>query len=57
MARGDGAEVERVARGVGLAPALLQALRALQREWDIGGWGTGPKGAGLLAEEVSRLPL
>lgn len=50
-----GAEVERVARGLGLAPALLGALRALKQEVDNGGWGTGPKGAGALAEEVSCL--
>lgn len=50
-----GAEVERVARGLGLAPTLLGGLRALKQEGDNGGWGMGPKGAGALAKEVSRL--
>ena len=40
-AAGDGAEVERVGSGVGLAPALLNALRALRT-----GNGSGPEMAG-----------
>lgn len=53
-AAGAGAEVERVAAGVGLAPALLRALRALRRrDDDGGGGGGGGRSSGLrLAKEV-----
>lgn len=55
-AAGAGAEVERVAAGVGLAPALLRALRALRRrDDDGGGGGGGGRSSGLrLAKEVNR---
>lgn len=48
-----GTDVERIASGVGLAPALIGALRALRREEVNGNWGMGMKGAGALVEEVS----
>ncbi len=50
----DGAEVERVAAGVGLAPALLGALRALKRMREDGG---GSEGGLRLAKEVSNCVL
>ena len=51
----DGAEVERVAAGVGLAPALLGSLRALKRRGDDGGGGGGggSESGWRLAKEVS----
>ncbi|CAM9296089.1 unnamed protein product, partial [Hapterophycus canaliculatus] len=56
-AAGAGAEVERVAAGVGLAPALLRSLRALRRRDDDGGdGGGGGRSSGLrLAKEVMEL--
>lgn len=50
-AQEDGAEVERVAAGVGLAPALLGSLRALKRRGDDGG-GSGSESGWRLAKEV-----
>lgn len=50
---GGGAEVERVATGVGLAPALLGALRALETEGDSDDAGTGVGRVGGLATDVS----
>lgn len=52
-ADGIGAEVERVAAGVGLAPALLGALRALRREYGNRPGAVGGGRAGALAEDVS----
>lgn len=55
-AAGAGAEVGRVAAGVGLASALLGALRALKRRGDDGGDGGGGSASnGLcLAKEVKH---
>lgn len=49
-AQEDGAEVERVAAGVGLASALLGSLRALKRRGSDGG---GSESGWRLAKEVS----
>lgn len=48
----DGAEVETVAAGVGLAPALLGSLRALKRRLDDSGGGGGSDSGWRLAKEV-----
>ena len=51
-AAGAGAEVERVAAGVELAPALLDALRALKRGNGSGPEMSGAGKSGELAEDV-----
>lgn len=53
-AAGAGAEVERVASGVGLAPALLDALRALRRGNGSGPEMTGAGKSGSLAADVGE---
>ncbi|CAM9408922.1 unnamed protein product, partial [Laminaria digitata] len=54
-AAGAGAEVERVASGVGLAPALLNVLRALRSGCGSGPEMTGAGKSGALAADVMDL--
>lgn len=57
---GAGAEVGRIAAGVGLAPALLGALRALKKRGDDGGSsasGSTNNGLDLAKQVKSNLPV